>query len=672
MTALETTADVAKLLQSPLEEQRLQGLRQLAPLVNSEKFPLLYQAMGDSSWRVRKEATELFLAQKDLGDHIPEIISLLHSQDNAGLRNAAVETLTRLGKKALPFLISELTCQDHDVRKFVLDILGEIGDSTSLKYMVQALSDVDSNVRAAAAENLGKIGAPDAVPPLLKNMETADLLFRFTILQALGQIGSHVPVQELLVFKNEPLLRKALFDCLGRVGGVEAVPELVRGLGDTMANVRQAAVMALEQISRMFPEDVSRYLADAKDLRVGEHLADQLENSQAKIRRASLRLLGLLKDVRFVDRILPLFASEELREEAAGVLIGMGKEASLALLPLWRQTEAYQKPYLAYVFGTTRCPESFPLLLEGLCSDDVALRSVCAHSLGHLGDEKAIPPLIERLRDSSQEVRASAMEALCLLGRQHPATILSALKALLSDEDPQQRMYAVNILGRIDRSESEAPILFALKDESAMVRQSAVKALGEIPGSKVLDNLRLALTDEDAEVRRLAIEILGGRRGEDILQPLQLALQDEDLWVRVAAVRAAGQLSGAQTANMLRVALKDPVGLVAIAALEALAAENISEAYPLLVEALGHPDGEVVNASLQILAASGRVDWLNEEAQSRLVKHPNYEVRMTVARILSDFEGEKCLPVLERQLADEDDDLVRALLHDVIQSLKAG
>ena len=59
-------------------------------------------------------------------------------------------------------------------------------------------------------------------------------------------------------------------------------------------------------------------------------------------------------------------------------------------------------------------------------------------------------------------------------------------------------------------------------------------------------------------------------------------------------------------------------------------------------------------------------------AQSRLVKHPNYEVRMTVARTLSDVEGEKCLPVLERQLADEDDDLVRALLHDVIQSLKAG
>ena len=43
-----------------------------------------------------------------------------------------------------------------------------------------------------------------------------DLLLQFTILDALSRIAAPVPLSELLPYKDEKLLRKALIDCLGK------------------------------------------------------------------------------------------------------------------------------------------------------------------------------------------------------------------------------------------------------------------------------------------------------------------------------------------------------------------------------------------------------------------------------------------------------------------------
>src|SRR3972149_1799572 len=54
------------------------------------------------------------------------MVDSLHSEDNAGLRNSAVEGLTMMGRKAIPCLIKNLNDKDHDVRKFIVDTIGDI------------------------------------------------------------------------------------------------------------------------------------------------------------------------------------------------------------------------------------------------------------------------------------------------------------------------------------------------------------------------------------------------------------------------------------------------------------------------------------------------------------------------------------------------------------------
>ena len=65
--------------------------------------------------------------------------------------------------------------QNRDVRKFIIDVLGEFRDNRSLPPMLGALKDEDDNVRATAVEHLGKIGELVVVNALIEILESGDL-----------------------------------------------------------------------------------------------------------------------------------------------------------------------------------------------------------------------------------------------------------------------------------------------------------------------------------------------------------------------------------------------------------------------------------------------------------------------------------------------------------------
>lgn len=663
---------IERMLVSPQEEERLQGLKLLARSPAGPNPSLIYRALGDESWRIRKEAAEIFLALPRAGDLAGEVIELLHSQDNAGLRNTAVEILVSLGRRAVPFLLEELGCSDHDVRKFVLDILGEIGDPEAVAHLVRSLSDPDGNVRAAAAENLGKIGSVEAVPALLESLADSDLLFRFTVLESLGQIGAEVPVEKLLAFRDEKLLRKALFDCLGHIGAAEAIPVLIEGLTDSMRNVREAAAISLERIIRQRPREVEPLLAATEGGPVPEALAALLESGSLHVRRAAARLLGAAGDGRFAGRLIELFADPEVRESALAALISLGRTAACSVTGMWPEADGGIRVCLAYVMGEARCDGGEALLLEGLQGADPELRIVSAQALAKLGGADAISPLAALFEDSSEEVREAARLALVRLAPDHPELTFSVLHPLLQGEDPQRRMLAVQVLGVLPGGmEVEGALALAMKDESSLVRQAAIGACENRVGPRQMAALKLALTDEDGEVRQRAVELLGAIDNPESVQALGSALRDEDLWVRTAAVRALGRIGGREAAGMVAAALSDPVGLVTIAALEVLSALDPEGAQPSLEGALQHPDEEVVNAALKLLAARGRTAWI-PAVRDRLINHPHWDVRVTFARTLVELAGHDCRKLLEGRLLVEGEDLVRHHLQELLDGLDGG
>ncbi len=113
-------------LQSTDAEERREAAVELGR-AGRQAVPLLFRAMGDKDWRVRKTAVEALVAIDGEGV-IAGLIKALNAEDNAGARNSAIEALVQIGGPAVETLLPVLTTPDPDVRKFVVDILGDIKD----------------------------------------------------------------------------------------------------------------------------------------------------------------------------------------------------------------------------------------------------------------------------------------------------------------------------------------------------------------------------------------------------------------------------------------------------------------------------------------------------------------------------------------------------------------
>jgi HEAT repeat protein len=249
--------DLLKRLNSPDEEMRREAIEGLLDVSFEPKIlPLLKKAIGDESWRVRKSAVNVgvsFHEPAAVAAIVPLMIALLHAEDNAGLRNSAVECLTRFGIKSAPYLIQNLNDKDHDVRKFIADILSDIwtrkGDQVLDQGIVDALiiaiDDHNENVRLSAIEGLGKIGSNKAVQALLKILEKGDSTLKFTTLEALGNIGRPIPMKGVYSALSDKFLKRAAYDLIGKVGGAEAVPYLMDGLQEISTSTREAAIAAI-------------------------------------------------------------------------------------------------------------------------------------------------------------------------------------------------------------------------------------------------------------------------------------------------------------------------------------------------------------------------------------------------------------------------------------------
>lgn len=657
--------DISALLQSAEEERRLQGLRRLAE--TAEEFPRewIYRGLGDESWRVRKEAADLFLRRPENARYADEVVELLHSEENAGLRNAAMEILIRLGRQAVPHLLSKIDTPDHDVRKFILDILGEIGDPGCIPSLVEALDDGDENVRSAAAENLGKIGAPEAVPALLDAMEKDDLWFRFTILEALGQIGGRIDEDRLLRFKNERLLRKALIDCLGRVGSVRVVPALAECLADDMRNVRESAVVALARKAESYPEEVRSSLADIRQSAAADHIVELLDHQQQEVRHAALKLLGFLSEPRYAPRLLDLLDDESMVESAMQALIAMGAAGAAQLVSVVSPEDTRRRAYACYIIGETGYVEGQGFLLRAVDSDEPELRVVAIQALGKIGDVSSISPLMEHLEDETEEIREAVQTALVRIGSRRRTESVEALMPLLDSRNPQLRTSAIMTLGQLLGAEFEEHVIRALKDPSPDVRRAAVTVLDGHPYDGQIRALKMALTDEDAEVRSQAAEVLGRIDDPLAVEALGLACGDEDIWVRSTAVRSLGHFENEYAFSVVSRALDDPVGLVTIAALETLTAIDACKARPYLLDALYNRDEEVVKVAMQLLFSSGYMDWSREERE-HLLSHPHGDVRLTFIRNLFETQGENCRPQLVERLKKEKEEPVRQAIQECL------
>ena len=612
-------------LESSDAEERREAVVDLGH-AGSDAAPLLFRAMGDADWRVRKTAVE-GLVQIG-GDRIIDgLLQALNAPDNAGVRNSAIEALVQIGRQSVDALLDLIETHDPDVRKFIVDILGDIKDPRAVPALITRLGDEDENVRVASAEALGKIRDPRAVDALLACLARSDRgWLDYAAAEALGAIGDERALGPLLASLGRSSLREPVLESLGKIGNASALGSLIASLEDPLRIVREVSIVAIVAIYRksavLARQKIVATVRTTMTGRSVDLLEEMLSTGSGELEQATLTLLGWTGRESSIRKLLTFLNEEVLEEPVVESLKYLDSGCAGFLIGYLSSDNALVRRSVARVLGNLGMISAEDSLIALLSDENGHVRSTAAEALGSLQSRKATAPLLALLTDEYESVQESAIRALAAIGDE--ATLDGLIKDF-SSHDPHMRRNIALLLGKFSSGRVTDALAFALKDEEPKVRKAVVQALGAMAGERALRSLMLAITDDDPEVRMLAAEALGkiGTPGAgDALVPL---LEDADLWVKAAAARGLGGIGGERAAELLASHLGTATDIFLLAIVDMLGRLKYQDAREQLEKLADHADPEVRKTVL--VALSG----FDEESVQRTflarLSDPHWSVR---------------------------------------------
>lgn len=653
--------DIEKQLEDNDIEIRREAVESLRGAQSDVSVRLLLKAMRDNSWRVRKTAVEILLQDYTVDAYIKGLIELLAIDDNAGARNSAIESLIRLGKKATLHLIEAFKTTNHDVRKFIIDVLGEFKDTRSLPLMLDALKDEDDNVRASAVEHLGKIKEPAVVDVLISILEGSDLWTAYPAADALGRIGDKKAIPHLIKALSVKTLREPVLKALARFSEPETLKHIVPLLEYPSKTIHEEALKTINAFYRhgVSAEFIAHEIREFFKERAVDVLVSHAWNTKPEVRIAAIFLLGIMEDERALTPLLELSLEEELADDVKRALVFIGKGRPEIILPLFETESLYQKRFICGVAAELASKIFYKKFEKLIADDDGHVRTLAVHGISKLGDVRAVPLIKSLLSDVYEDVQEAAVAGLAAL--RSGINIKEFIHAV-NYRDPIVKKNAVLVLGKIGAVEAVSAVGFALKNDDINVRLAAVKALSMIKSEESVKYLLLAFTDENPDVRATAALSLSSVKGrKDIIESLILLLSDAADSVRVSAIKALGELADKEAiANLVRL-LSDTNGLVVASAIESLGRIDGEAARDALLKMLDTEDREIRRTAIRALAPFSSI----EENLLLFLNDKDWATRIAAVEVLGTRQmSSKVRNEFEKMLDTEENVVVKKAIEE--------
>jgi len=396
--------------------------------------------------------TSLFELEKT-GD-VTQLTSLLRNSDSEAVRRRAAQILGGVdadGEPVVDTLVTAATEDDSDdVRAAAIDALDQ---RHAVEELVSALSDdevptegaewaraealVDSlssnqpELRMAAANALGRIGSKAGTKALVRHLEDPDSRVRARAARALGRIGDPRAIAGLRERLDDPAVevRREAADSLGRIGGEESLSALLELLDDDSETVRRIAADSLGNFGSAKPLDA---------------LVSLLSDENEAVRRAAVfSLIEILSNA-------PGQKSHQLRETMVEKLSATDHRSVVdSLVDILEQgTQAHQRRNAAWLLGRVTGEDDREVAVEALVSvlddDDGMTSQFAATSIANVGGEIAEDTLLDVLDDpgTSSAARAKAAFALGKVGGERARDRLDDIIDRTDDEEVRKRAFS--------------------------------------------------------------------------------------------------------------------------------------------------------------------------------------------------------------------------------------
>ena len=318
----------------------------------------------------------------------------------------------------------------------------------------------------------------------------------------------------------------------------------------------------------------------------------------------------------------------------------------------------WERLYSATLLGQMRSPGAIPALVEALEEDWPPLCSAALRSLGRIGSAAAGPAILGYLQ------RGRPVE---------PNLWLEAAVACVPDLEDFASL---------------------LQDEREEVRVLAARSIAESPHPARFDSLNRFVFHPDPEVRAQVLRTLGRSRDGRAVSLLIAATHDSIWFVRLRALGALAELGDPSTLDAVLHAVKDSNFQVRQRAAATLAS-LVSCPGEALEKLLSSNDEYAVEALLSQLARSGLLwrslpllrspqEQVRRDAEklwsgaiaagyhaillNALETHPEWRVRVAIARLLARMDHPALVTELEQRLAAAPTTRLRRLLRAVLRS----
>lgn len=657
-------------LKSASETKRMQAVQHLDKTTED----MLFEALGDDSWRVRQGVIEKLKHRSEPEAILTLVRKIQYEHQDMTILNSALQALTRIqGGDVVTPLTNLLKVPDADLRGYVTLALGEQQDRRAIPALIDALNDKNANVRYNAIEALGKLKATEAINILMDIAESGDFFLAFPALDSLKRIGDPSVTPRIIPLMQDSMLVEPAIDVLGQLGDETIIAPLAKILDveeGLTTHVVQAIGALYDRYEELYVEGerIGDQVRQAITPIGIQHLLATLPKTSNDALRAYALVLGWFEGQAVEHALIALIKEPTVRKEVIGAIVRYGPRVTETLLQQLAEGEIETRCATVHALGRIGDKGVVPTLIHILeTEEDETLLCTTADALTKIGESDVYDPLERLLRHPAKEVREVAVAALNAL---NPPTLTTTIKTLLQDPDPLIRECAVKIAGYIGADYTDA-LLASCQDPDENVRHAAIEVLPYLEDSRVSSVLMNAVTGDTPRIKAVAIQAIGNSdefNGE-LVEVLQKALHDDDIWVRYFAARSLGQRKITQAIEaLIHLAHVDTATQVRIAAIGALRQMESPQTIPTLLVLKNAENLDIAKASL---IALGRIDDPNAlEPLVATLDDPNLEKRITAVQALENYpRPEAVLALCEAVNAEQDIQIIKEIIR-VLASMK--
>ncbi len=452
---IEDQLKTIEILKNGSAESKIEALSSLESQEFSAKVcEVIADLIKNEDKGVRNAATALIGSNRNAS--FPAFVARYITVNDLSVRNLAGEILINLGSLSVEPLINFPHHDDNDTLKFIIDVLGLIGDERASLFILGILSATENdNVILACLEALGNVKFDGAVDVMILFYDRNEL-YKPTIVEALGKIGSKVALEFLVErFPNEDELTKySIVESLGSLGDMNTFFFLL----EQMAEINGPMVLPLIRSLSMLKEKC--YLDIPFDNRMKNLLLYTIAEGTPEDKKTAFNLIDTFDDKDILGASLNLLGEDyELDELIRSKMYRNTDFIYLEVARLINQNVPNLRNVLELFLLTIHYSKEFNL--------PVNISMVEIRNIVH-----AVTGLLDHY---DEEIRKTAMEILFELDLE---SALLFIDVMANDENGWNRIRLLEIIENIPGTEFDPVILKFINDEDEMVRERAAYAAG--------------------------------------------------------------------------------------------------------------------------------------------------------------------------------------------------